>query len=312
MGAVSGLGDSYDLPNYVGELFNVTPNDTPFLSAIGGMTGGKSVTSKQFTWQTVDNAAAAQTAVVEGADPVYAERTRSEVTNVTQIMQYGVNVSYTKQAATGNLSGESIIGNQPVQDELAFQLDMAMKRAARDIEFSFLQGTYVADTDISTARKTRGILEAISTNEVAAAAAALDQAKVEDALKQMADSGAPFEMPVIMANSFQKQKLSSIYSSALALAPRDRNIGGVNITTIETDFGEVGIVYDRHLPADDVVIVDLAFCKPVFLDIPGKGHFFVEPLAQSGAAYKFQVYGEIGLEYGPEQFHAKITNLSTS
>ena len=312
MGAVSGLGDSYDLPNYVGELFNVTPNDTPFLSAIGGMTGGKSVTSKQFTWQTVDNAAAAQTAVVEGADPVYAERTRSEVTNVTQIMQYGVNVSYTKQAATGNLSGESIIGNQPVQDELAFQLDMAMKRAARDIEFSFLQGTYVADTDISTARKTRGLLEAISTNEVAAAAAALDQAKVEDALKQMADSGAPFEMPVIMANSFQKQKLSSIYSSALALAPRDRNIGGVNITTIETDFGQVGIVFDRHLPADDVVIVDLAFCKPVFLDIPGKGHFFVEPLAQSGAAYKFQVYGEIGLEYGPEQFHAKITNLSTS
>ena len=312
MGAVSGLGDSYDLPNYVGELFNVTPNDTPFLSAIGGMTGGKSVTSKQFTWQTVDNAAAAQTAVVEGADPVYAERSRSEVTNVTQIMQYGVNVSYTKQAATGNLSGESIIGNQPVQDELAFQLDMAMKRAARDIEFSFLQGTYVADTDISTARKTRGLLEAISTNEVAAAAAALDQAKVEDALKQMADSGAPFEMPVIMANSFQKQKLSSIYSSALALAPRDRNIGGVNITTIETDFGEVGIVYDRHLPADDVIIVDLAFCKPVFLDIPGKGHFFVEPLAQSGASYKFQVYGEIGLEYGPEQFHAKITNLSTS
>ena len=312
MGAVSGLGDSYDLPNYVGELFNVTPNDTPFLSAIGGMTGGKSVTSKQFTWQTVDNAAAAQTAVVEGADPVYAERTRSEVTNVTQIMQYGVNVSYTKQAATGNLSGESIIGNQPVQDELAFQLDMAMKRAARDIEFSFLQGTYVADTDLATARQTRGMLEAISTNEVAAAAAALDQAKVDAALKLMADSGAPFETPVIMANAFQKQKLSSIYGSALSLAPRDRNVGGVNIQTIETDFGEVGIVYDRHLPADDVIIVDLAFCKPVFLDIPGKGHFFVEPLAQSGAAYKFQVYGEIGLEYGPEQFHAKITNLSTS
>ena len=121
MGAVSGLGDSYDLPNYVGELFNITPNDTPFLSAIGGMTGGKSVTSKQFTWQTVDNATAAQTVVAEGADATFAERSRSEVTNVTQIMQYGVHVSYTKQAAVGNLNGESIIGNQPVQDELSFQ-----------------------------------------------------------------------------------------------------------------------------------------------------------------------------------------------
>ena len=312
MGAVSGLGDSYDLPNYVGELFNVTPNDTPFLSAIGGMTGGKSVTSKQFTWQTVDNATAAQTVVVEGADATFAERSRSEVTNVTQIMQYGVHVSYTKQAATGNLSGESILGNQPVQDELAFQLDMAMKRAARDIEFSFLQGTYVADTDVSTARKTRGMLAAITTNERAAAGGQLAQGDVNTVLKAMADSGAPFEQPVMFANAYQKQKLSSIYSSALSLAPRDRNIGGVNITTIETDFGEIGIVYDRHMPADDIIIADLAFCKPVFLDIPGKGHFFAEPLAQTGSAYKFQIYGEVGLEYGPEQFHGKITNLATS
>ena len=312
MGAITGQGQSFNLPNYVGELFNVSPTDTPLLSAIGGMTGGKSVTSKQFTWQTTDLAGAAQTAVVEGADPVMKGRTRSEVSNVAQIMQYGVEVSYTKQAAVGNLSGESIIGNQPVQDELAFQLDMTMKTAARDIEHSFIQGTYVADTNITTARKTRGMLAAVTTNEVAGGAAALTQAKVESALKKMADSGAPFEMPVIFANAFQKQKLSSIYSSALALAPRDRNIGGVNITTIETDFGQVGIVFERHIPADDVLIADLAFLKPVFLDIPGKGHFFVEPLAQTGAAYKYQVYGEVGLEYGPEQFHAKITNLSVA
>ena len=312
MGAITGQGQSYNLPNYVGELFNVSPTDTPLLSAIGGMTGGKSVTSKQFTWQTTDLAGATQTAVVEGADPTMKGRTRSEVINVTQIMQYGVEVSYTKQAAVVNLSGQSIIGNQPVQDELAFQLDMAMKRAARDIEFSFLRGTYVADTDVATARKTRGMLSAISTNEVAGGNAALDQAKVNALMKAMADSGAPFEQPVIMANAFQKQKLSSIYSSALSLAPRDRNYGGVNIQTIETDFGEVGIVYSRHLPAEDIICVDLAYCKPVFLDIPGKGHFFAEPLAQTGSAYKFQIYGEVGLEYGPEQFHGKITSLSTS
>ena len=92
----------------------------------------------------------------------------------------------------------------------------------------------------------------------------------------------------MMANAFQKQKLSSIFSSALSLAPRDRNIGGVNITTIENDFGEIGIVYNRHVPADDIVIADLAYCKPVFLDIPGKGHFFAEPLAQTGSALSFK------------------------
>ena len=312
MGAVSGMGDSYDLPNYVGELFNITPNDTPFLSAIGGMTGGKSVTSKQFTWQTVDNATAAQTVAVEGADPTYAERSRSEVINVTQIMQYGVQVSYTKQAATGNLSGQAIIGNQPVQDELAFQLDMALKRAARDIEFSCMQGTYVADTNVTTARKTRGLGAALTTNKTDAGDDALTQADIDATLKLMADSGAPFEQPVLFANAANKQLISSFYSNALALAPRDRNIGGVNITSIETDFCDLGVVYERHIPATQVFIVDMAFVKPVFLDIPGKGHFFVEPLAQSGAAYKYQVYGEIGLEYGPEEFHGKITNLATS
>jgi len=306
MGAVTGMGDSYDLPNYVGELFNITPNDTPFLSMMGGMTGGKSVTSKQFTWQTVDNAAAAQTAVVEGADPTYAERSRSEVINVTQIMQYGVQVSYTKQAATGNLSGQAIIGNQPVQDELAFQLDMALKRAARDIEFSCMQGTYVADTDVSTARKTRGLGAALTTNKTDAGDDALTQADIDATLKLMADSGAPFEQPVLFANAANKQLISGFYSNSLALAPRDRNIGGVNITSIETDFCDLGVVYERHIPTTQVFIVDMAFVKPVFLDIPGKGHFFVEPLAQSGAAYKYQVYGEFGLEYGPEQFHGNI------
>ena len=32
MGAISGMGDTYDLPNFVGELFNITPSDTPLLS----------------------------------------------------------------------------------------------------------------------------------------------------------------------------------------------------------------------------------------------------------------------------------------
>ena len=98
----------------------------------------------------------------------------------------------------------------------------------------------------------------------------------------------------------------------MALAPRDRNIGGVNITTIETDFGEIGIQYARQIPASKVFIVDMAYMKPVFLDIPGKGHFFVEPLAQTGAAYNLQLYGEVGLNYGPEQFHGNIHSTSTS
>jgi hypothetical protein len=49
--------------------------------------------------------------------------------------------------------------------------------------------------------------------------------------------------------------------------------------------------------------------SPVYLDTPGKGHFFEEPLAKTGAKDRTQLYGEVGLKYGNERTHAKITNL---
>jgi hypothetical protein len=43
MSGIVGMGTTYNLPNYVGELFAITPEDTPLLSSIGGLTGGKRV-----------------------------------------------------------------------------------------------------------------------------------------------------------------------------------------------------------------------------------------------------------------------------
>jgi hypothetical protein len=46
------------------------------------------------------------------------------------------------------------------------------------------------------------------------------------------------------------------------------------------------------------------------MPIEGKGHFFTEPLAKTGAYDRVQIYGELGLEYGPEQFHGKIVDIT--
>jgi hypothetical protein len=308
MGAVSGLGDSYDLPNYVGELFHVTPKDTPFLSMIGGLSGGMSTKSKQFTCQTVDNAAASQPAITEGADATFAERTRSEVVNVCQIHQEGVHVSYTKQAATANIAGEKILGDQPVENEVDFQVKLKLEKVARDVEYSFLQGTYVADTDVSTARKTRGLLTAVSTNTVAGGSARLNKDMIDELLREMADSGAPFNNVVVFANAFQRQRISSIYG----YAPESRSVGGLSIKQVETDFGTLGVAYNRHMPTDKLLFAEVSVCKPRMLEIPGKGFLFLEPLAKTGSADKYQIYGEIGLHYGPEQWHGSITGLATS
>lgn len=308
---------TYGAPNFVGELFQLTPTETPFLTMIGGLTGGKSTSSEEFAWQTEDLPTAAQNVALEGADPGYEHRARSTVSNVCQIVQKGISVTYTKQAAVGALgtpasrsaAGASILGTQPVQDELSHQIMLRTMEAARDVEFSFLQGTYQRPTDNLTERQTRGIIPAITTNSVDATATASDTKLNFLALvKEMADNGAVFRNPVVFVNSFQKTKMTA----AFTYAPDSRNVGGVNLTMLETDFAEFGIVYNRHIPASTLLIADLSVCAPVFLDIPGKGHFFAEPLAQTGAKWNWQLYGEIGLEYGPELYHGKVINLATS
>ena len=45
---------------------------------------------------------------------------------------------------------------------------------------------------------------------------------------------------------------------------------------------------------------------------PGKGNFFVEELARTGAGIKKQLFGQWGLDYGAEWLHAKLTNISTT
>lgn len=308
---------TYSNPNFVGELFQLTPTETPFLSMIGGLTGGKSVQSEEHTWQTESLAAAGQNVVKEGVDPVYANITRSTVSNVTQIMQYGVEVTYTKQAAVGSLgtpasrsaAGASILGNQPVQDELSHNLMLKTMEAARDVEFSMLQGTYQRPTDNNTERQMRGIIPAITSSSQDATATPDDtKGWFLTLVQDMADNGAPFRKPVVFVNSFQKTKMTA----AFTYAPDSRNIGGVNLQYLETDFAEFGVVYNRHVPAGTLLVADVAFCTPVFLEIPGKGHFFAEEMAQTGSAWKWQLYGEVGLEYGPEIYHGKVINLATS
>lgn len=314
MASVAGQGTTFNLPNFTGELYNITPSETKFLSMAGGVTGGIANMTKEDLWETTDNAAAAQTGALEGADPDYTNRDRSEVSNVKQIYQYGFAVSYTKQAATGNLGtaanapANAVSGSNPVTDEISFQRNLKLERMARDVNLTMLNGTYAKPTDNSSPRTSRGIIPACTTNTVAAGGDAVTKADIDALLKEMADSGAPFSTPVIFCNSFNKQQISNIYG----YAPESRNVGGLNINMIETDFATLGIVYERQMPTDTILVADMSYITPTHLSIPGKGLVFVEPKPSTGSSWNFQLYGEIGMTYGSEQFHGTITGTATA
>lgn len=317
MSAITGLGTTYNLPNYAGELILVTPTETPFLTAIGGLTSRAAdavVTATEFTWQTEDLEGPSQPAILEGADPVYTERTRLLVSNVCQIFQQGVTLSYTKMAAINQLAMNGNGEAQPVDNEMDHQITLRLKAIARNIEYSFLNGVYQKPSDNTTARKTRGLLASIATNVVTnGTPTALTRAMVNSLLKAVFDSrGIHGELePTLMVNSFQKQQLSAIYLVNGRLET-SRDVGGVSVTQIVSDFGPINVMVNRYMPADQVAFTHLGACKPKFLLIPNKGFLFMEPLSQSGAAVKAQIYGEIGLQYGDEGLHGLISGLTTS
>ncbi len=310
MANVSGQATTYNLTNFVGELFFLTAADTPFKSLAAQVGGIRRVVSKVFTWQTTDNPSPAQPSILEGADPTYEERDRSEVNNVTQIFQYGVEISYTKLGATGQVAAAAspVLGDQPVSNEQELQEALKLDRAAEDMEVSYLNGTFQNPSDNLTGRQTRGISTAMTTNLVAAGTTDLSRDQIDNLLRTMHSNRAKFRRPTVFAQALQVQRLNDIYG----FADRSRVVGGVNIETVITPFGSLDVVMDRHVTNSEFLIVDLAFTKPVVMPIPGKGELFLEPKAMTGAAVKSMLYGEWGLQYGPERYHGKITGLTTS
>lgn len=399
MAGIVGMGTTYNLPNYVGELFALTPENTPLLSAIGGLTGGKAINATSWTWQTYDQRdPSTQRTRLEGADaPSAEERVRQSVLNVVEIHQEKVTVSYTKQAANAQITTPGSAPyqinadqNNPIQREMDWQVERALKAIALDVNYTFINGTFAQPTDNTTARKTRGLLSAIQTNRVskgtsvtgassatdtitatghglttgdkivftATGAAtnivagriyyatvvdsnsfkvstssggtaltlgtatglaftkpsttALANTDINDMLQLAYDNGGISEQntATLLCNSTQKRAITVAYASAYGqFYETSRTVGGVNMTTVTTDFGVLNVMMDRHMPQDTIAAVSLEQLMPVFLEVPGKGHFFEEPLARTGSADNVQLYGEIGLEYGNERAHAVLTGL---
>lgn len=322
MAGISGLGTTFNLPNYVGELFTITPTETPFLSAIGGLTGGEQTSSAIFQWQGYDlRAPEANRSALEGATaPTADNRVRANVINVTEIHHETVSVTYSKQTYTGQFASTGsahtgavgITGSNPVSDEHAWQVARALEAIALDVELSFLQGVFANPATNASARQTRGLTEAISTNVVNAAGDELSKDLVLELIRTVYVAGGMRNTSTLIADPFAAQQLSDIFITGANYQEQTRDVGGVALRTILTPFGQVNVMLNRHQDANELLLVDLRECAPVFANVPGKGFLFEEPLAKTGSSTDSQIYGEIGLKYGNERRHGKITNISPS
>lgn len=166
MPGITGQVTTFNAPNYTGEILALSPAETPLTTYIGGLTGGKeSTAAKETEWQTYDLRAPGQNTALEGADaPTANGRDRQSVSNVLEIHHETVEVSYTKSAAWNQFAGLNIGGDNPIKNELTWQIAQELKQIKLDIEYSFINGAYAKPADNATPRKTRGLLAAMTSN----------------------------------------------------------------------------------------------------------------------------------------------------
>lgn len=312
--------DNSNYPNYLGPLFVIGANQTPFLNMIGGLRGYKPAPGFLYAMEQYASLVAASQAVESEDHSVTGTAglesyAKAQATNTCQIMYRQIAVSYAKASTRLALSGVAYSTPQEfMQAELDFQTEMAMKQLAVDLEYSLLQGTYAVKTDNTSHAATRGMCEAIENygNVVdAGTATALSKAAVDSVSKKMADAGAPMTNMVIFAPSFQMQALSDLYGWS-PVGGSGIGLGGVRVNRLMTQFFEADVVFAPQMPTDSLLFADMDKVSLRGLEVPGKGAVFVEPKGKQGASDVYQLYAQLGLDYSDATFHGLIHDLSTS
>lgn len=306
---------SFGVLNYSGMLFNKGNVRTPLSSIIGAR--AKITDHVEFVvGQSYTTGGGAQPNISEAASltaPYASVVTRSQETNVTQIFQESVGVSYAKMANMGTLSGLNA-ANQVANpmNELDFQVAAKMQKIAADIEYTFINGVYNKATADDEVNKTRGLVAAITTNVKAMGGKPLGIWDLADMARAIYGANAPTNGLCLWCDAVTMFQINAdAQQNGLTIVPASREINGIALSSVLTPLGVVYLYLGEYLPSGTALMLNLDVIAPVNQPTPGKGNFFLEELARTGAGQKFQIYGEIGLDYGPSWYHGKFTGIST-
>ena len=308
---------SFGVLNYSGMLFNKGNVRTPLSSIIGS----KAKTTNHVEFVTGQE----YTAGGDGSQPGISETasltapdasvvTREQKTNVTQIFMESVGISYAKQSNMGTLSGINIANQQAnPMNELDFQVAAKIQKVNRDIEYTFINGEFHKATKDSEANKTRGLVPAITSNVTAMGNKPLGLWDIADMMKKIYGANAPTDGLCLWCDAVTLFQINAdAVQNGLTVVPAAREINGIALSSVITPLGVVYLHLGECLPAGTALLLNLDVIAPVYQPVPGKGNFFLEQLAKTGAGEKYQLFGQIGLDHGPEWYHGKFTGISTA
>ena len=264
------------------EVVQVTTVDSATLLTIvrgyGSTTGEAHTTGS--TWRIIANPAQ------EGQDaPADESKTRTKVSNYTQIFQKGINVSHTMRSVL----------QAGVADEYTFQVARRLMEIMRELDSSLILGiSSVSQGSDTVYRSMGGIVEFSSQSggNTSSTSEALTLSVVNTMAKQIWDDGGT---PNFILVPGKQKKVVSTFDQSARRSVYDSTVAGYVVDRVMTDLGFVlDVIVDPWMPDDTVIVGDLNKIRVM----PLRGSAMrAEDLAKTGASYKGQIYGEYTAEF---------------
>jgi hypothetical protein len=117
-----------------------------------------------------------------------------------------------------------------------------------------------------------------------------------------------------ISNAIPKRQITEIFRDQYNAGKNStsRNDSGVNITTFQTDFGDVDVVLTHTMPVDQAYILNLAQMRMVGHAVPGKGFMFTRDIPAVNAGIAKSIYTEIGVDHGVGSCHARLYGIGST
>ena len=281
------VGIREDLSNII---YNIAPEDTPFMSGIGRST----CDNTYFEWQIDTLDGGNDNRQVEGDDAnVLAVAEPTRVGNYTQISTKAVQSSGTSEAV-------DFAGRKSTQ---AYQMAKRAKELKLDMEAMLLELAQAPSAGTSgTARATGSVGAWITSNAVVGTAVSEDD--IRECMELCWKAGG---MPkVLMCDGVVKQAISALSQSVseLRTAANDKSpafvVAAVDIYV--SDFGNLQIVPNRLMPAETAYLLDYEYWDVAYLR-----PFMTHDLARTGDSISQLLVVEYGLRSKNEEANGKIT-----
>lgn len=300
----SATSDREQLSNVI---YNISPQATPFMSAIGK----NSIKNVVFDWQTETLPTASGAGQLEGFELSRAASTAtSRVSNVAQISSRDATVTGSQQAS--DPAGK--------KSEMAHQLAIMAKALKRDMEVALCQKGAKTTGNATTARVTGGFESWITSNVSrgsngagngggAAPTDGTQRALTETLLKAVLQScftngGEP---SMAICGPVNKQKISGFTGRASARQMVDANTVEASVSIYASDFGELKIVPSNFSRERSLLLVDPDYAKVSYLR-----DFKTVDISTVGDAETKMILAEYGLEMSNEAAHGIVADLTTS